>query len=490
MKQHAKGIIRSVVFLSILFSSLLYLNKVTRPKFDYSNSDWPTTSTYEQFYRMDRDSVDVLFLGSSVMVNAVSPQRIYEQYGIRSYNLGSENQSPVISYYWLKEALRFQSPKAVVMDCRFLFPVHTENPLNMIEGLVRKSIDPMKWSSVKAEAVHAVCSIDDGQDELSYYLTNLRYHERWKSLGRNDFDTSMQESPLKGYAPLYEDGPDEYDAYWPSNSAETAPFGEHMEDYLDRITALCKEHDIDLILIDLPGNNMNDGINNTLSKYAGRNDIMYLNYCETSLYATLGASLPEENVTAHANVKGAMKFSDAMGRILKEWFDVPSVKDEQYEKDMAVHDHILHTDTLLKETDFAEYLRLLNDAQYTVFVSVMEDAGNEMPAAVIDAWHALGMTVELTGMYERSYYAVISPEGTSEESGSGFLSHSGLIQNGRVPFTVESAGRASGSWSSVRIDGKEYSPMKSGINIVVYDNIYSKVIDAVSYDTLQQQMSR
>lgn len=65
---------------------------------------------------MQKDTVDVLFLGSSHGVTSFLPQELYNQYGITGYNLGCEQQGMVTSYYWLKEALRYQSPKAVVLD--------------------------------------------------------------------------------------------------------------------------------------------------------------------------------------------------------------------------------------------------------------------------------------------------------------------------------------------------------------------------------------
>ena len=115
MKKHIMGFVRSILFLAILFTSLFYINTMLRPKYTPKNSSWPT-SGYYQFYKMREHSVDVLFLGSSVTVNAFSPQEIYNKYGIRSYNLGSEQQSPICSYYWLKEALRFQKPQVVLLD--------------------------------------------------------------------------------------------------------------------------------------------------------------------------------------------------------------------------------------------------------------------------------------------------------------------------------------------------------------------------------------
>ena len=159
MKEQIKNIFKCVLFLLILLCSLTAINKVLVPKYILKNSTWPTTSSYRQFYKMEPNSIDVLFFGSSVCVNAFIPQEIYNDYGIRSYNLGSEQQSIFLSYYWLKEALRSQKPQVVVLDTKFMWDLHPENPINTTEGLTRKCLDPMHYSDVKKEAVHNLCEL-------------------------------------------------------------------------------------------------------------------------------------------------------------------------------------------------------------------------------------------------------------------------------------------------------------------------------------------
>ena len=73
MKKCIISILRAVIFLSLLVVSLYYINKMLLPKYISSNSNWPTTTTYNQFYEMEEDTVDVFFFGSSLMVNAFSP---------------------------------------------------------------------------------------------------------------------------------------------------------------------------------------------------------------------------------------------------------------------------------------------------------------------------------------------------------------------------------------------------------------------------------
>ena len=65
------------IFALIAFTAVGIVNKAFEPKYTYQNSSYPTTSTFEGFYKMKRDTVDVLILGSSVAVNAFDPQQLY-----------------------------------------------------------------------------------------------------------------------------------------------------------------------------------------------------------------------------------------------------------------------------------------------------------------------------------------------------------------------------------------------------------------------------
>ena len=122
--------LRCILLLTVITALLTRVNHITIPKYTLANSEWPSTSTYHQFYKMEKDTLDVLFFGASVAVNSFSPQELYNNFGITSYNLGSEQQSIFLSYFWLKEALTYQSPKVVVLDTLYLFNTHPENAIN------------------------------------------------------------------------------------------------------------------------------------------------------------------------------------------------------------------------------------------------------------------------------------------------------------------------------------------------------------------------
>ena len=75
MNKHIKNIVKCVLFTGILITSLLGINELLMPKYTLKNNTWPTTSTYHGFYKMKKDTVDVLLMGSSTTVNALNPRR-------------------------------------------------------------------------------------------------------------------------------------------------------------------------------------------------------------------------------------------------------------------------------------------------------------------------------------------------------------------------------------------------------------------------------
>ncbi len=475
-------LVRCVVFLVILVSALWIINQILRPEYDFSNAYWPSSTTYKRFYEMEKESIDVLFLGSSVMMNVFSPLQIYKDYNIRSFNLGSEQQSPFLSYYWLKEALRFQKPKIVVMDARFCFPYHPEHPINTTEGLIRKCIDPMRLSSVKMEAVHELCRIDPQHVELSYYLTNLRYHDRWKALEKNDFYWDERtSSKLMGYTLGTDTHGETYQTFDPKNPDEVFDgFHALSVEYMDKMAVLCAQNGIEMILVSLVGNEMNDGIHNAYAAFAQRHGIDYYNFSETSLHDAIGAKFPEESILRHATPKGAIKMSQYMGRLLHETYGIEGVRDEQWEDNLSFYENVLKMHELPSIYDLETYLSSLPKGDCTIFMTVKDDAYTGMPEGAKMALKELGLYTEWNAdMYRQPYMAILSEAGVVEGAG-GYQSKSGRFEGGR--YDVLSIGYQDGNVASVKINGEEHCMNKRGLNIVVYSHYQDKVIDSVNFD--------
>ena len=68
-------------------------------------------------------------------------------------------------------------------------------------------------------------------------------------------------------------------------------------------------------------------------------------------------------------------------------------------------------------------------------------------------------------------------------NGIKVLNHSILFSDMKIPVMIQSLGYKNGDRVSISINGKEHSPNKPGINIVVMDFMTFQVTEAVSFDT-------
>lgn len=482
MVKKVAGVLQCMIFLLLLAVTLSTINKVLIPKYYYFNADWPSSTTYNQFYEMEANSVDVLFLGSSVAMNAFSPMEIYKEYGIRSYNLGSEQQSPFLSYHWLREALRSQTPKVVVMDARFCYNYREHTVINIEEGLTRKTLDQMRLSPVKMQAIQELCALDASHSLLSYYFPNIRYHDRWKDLEKIDFyQGEYKYSKLMGYCPGTDINPDPYITF---DALDTQAKAEKLHaismQYLDRMAALCKENGIEMILVNIAGNEMNDGINNAYTAFSQKHGIDYYNFCETTQFNAVEAKFPEESIFRHMPLKGGIKMSQYMGRLLQEKYGVESIKDEQWEKNLPFYENFKKMKELPEITDFESYLEFLPEGDSTIFMTVKDDAYTGMTTGIKARLKDLGLSAEWDESMHRQPYMAILSEGKIIEGIGGYQAHSSRFTGGR--YDVKSIAYNDGNVASVVINNEECAVNRRGFNIVVYSHYQDKVIDSVCFD--------
>lgn len=473
---------KCALFLCILCLCIKFTFQILIPKLCYDEM-LPTTLSYLNFYEMEEDTIDVLFLGSSLAATSYIPQELYDRYGITSYNLASEKQSPVVSYYWLKEALRYQSPKVLILDCYYFFQT-SGSAINTTEISVRRALDYMKWSPVKLEAVRTICELDQSQSMLSYFLPNIRYHERWTELTDNDFGLEDLAAGygLKGYAPLGEQcGIENYVPFEEGASDEETVMPPLLETYLDKIYSLCEQEGIELILTNVPVWNADVGRFNTMRNYAQEHGLQFFDFNEKSLYEASGFSLPTDSYDGgHNNLWGAQKLTIYLGGILEEQYDFGGKFDEQWEKTREFYADIQKECELLRIMDINEYIEALRDDRYSVFISARGSYAVGLKDATVQKLRELGLKVDLQTDSEQDdfycYYAVLSEGETEEYIGYEEAAYSGSVRGGLVPYDITGSG-------SIVIDGVERSIQGEGLNIVVYSNDKRKVLDSVCFNT-------
>ena len=78
--------------------SIVSIGAVVKPVWKDTLAMEPATDIMRGFYAEPKDSLDVVFLGSSHVFCAINPLAIYDETYLKSYSLGSGQQRNWISY--------------------------------------------------------------------------------------------------------------------------------------------------------------------------------------------------------------------------------------------------------------------------------------------------------------------------------------------------------------------------------------------------------
>lgn len=140
---------------------------------------------------------------------------------------------------------------------------------------------------------------------------------------------------------------------------------------------------------------------------------------------------------------------------------------------------------LYKINTFRYYLSELNKPNYTILVAVRDDGFSALVGRNNHDLQSLGMKTEISwDDYRHSYYAVLNPGSSAiEEISDQALTYSGTLADGTT-FEINSRGYVTGDpVASIKLNDKEWSMNRRGMNFVVYDNMLHKVVDTVCFDT-------
>lgn len=304
------GFLRAVCFLCLFALLFQCVSGVLRPR--------PTADSPALFYDEPRDSLDVLFFGSSHMLNGVSPVQLYEEYGIPSYNLGQNGQVLPVTYYSVMDALRVQKPKVVVVDAYKV--VH--DTLYDTKGYLHTALD---WMPLGPAKLRAVFDLLPAGERAEFLADIIVYHSRWDSLKAEDFlppdGGEKGTQTLSGqYRP--------YDGWSVVPEEETAPPVEVQICYLEKIVRLCRDKGAEVLLVALPYSTPADddldrqAVVNSVAAYAEDWGVPYVNLMHR--VDELDFRFEEDLADVyHLNEKGQRKVTAWLGEYLRANYGLP-----------------------------------------------------------------------------------------------------------------------------------------------------------------------
>ena len=285
------------------------------------------------FYDVKKDSLDVLFLGSSHLYYGVQPNVLWREYGIAAYDMGSAEQTVASSYFLLTEALAYQKPEVVVLETYYLWYPELYNG----EARLRQAFDGMRYGKAKREMLDVMLPELDWKERMTYCLPFLKYHERWDALEDYDFHTKpyLRGARIDYTVAKVED---------PGLPEEASDLPKLSLEYLEKLWKLCEENDTELVLLAIPYGSEADtdrylkrqGMNLTLEDWARERGIPFRFYQKEE--PELIDFATDFRDQTHLNTEGAGKLTADLGAWLAKDYALPDHRGDRayssYEEDL------------------------------------------------------------------------------------------------------------------------------------------------------------
>lgn len=204
------------------------------------------TSMHENFKQYDKGELDTIFIGSSHQFCTINPSLLYTDYGIEAFMMGTAAQQLTMSYYAAMEAIELQEPEVIVLEAHYA--AFEEGAIGI--HMNHMFFDGMPFSKTKYLAVK---ELFPKEEWLYYYLDFFYYHERWKEVGEEDFDTQINDDR----GGFYTEEVGWFGEFAIVDEGEKEAMTQTAKEKLDRIIHLCKENEVTLIVYVapyLPGN--------------------------------------------------------------------------------------------------------------------------------------------------------------------------------------------------------------------------------------------
>lgn len=481
-KQYSK-LIGFVVFMAILFhvfSSVTYL---------FRNESWE----WRHVAGIKEEDLDMVYIGGSAAYLYWQPLKAWNDCGFTSYNFATASIPAESIKYYIKEVRKSQKPKLFVIGVR-AFQYYSEE---IDEAALRNGTDSMDiMSRYRYELINEYLknrNMPERESILPYYFSIAKYHSNTENLGIQEaWDLWDNEgiSINKGWEWIgewtYLEKPGNFET---QKRGELSP---KAEEILVDLLEYCKEEKLQVLFVVCPYQitEEHQELYNTMEDIIQGYGFDFLN--ANLYYDEMGLDWGQDfNDQNHVNLFGAEKYTEFLEKFILESYYMPNHHGEEkyaswdidYIRFMEEREAYAKTVTysrregerrlkiaeeMRKTNAISEWVSLVGEARYILLMTA--DGQVEWPQGTNDR-----RILEKWGFSENGVYGIRFISGNeilNDVTDESYLAEGniGKILNHSYRLSMEN------DTSSIMLDGEEYSAREKGINVVVYDNYYGKVV--------------
>lgn len=478
----AKRVIAVVLFTALLVATMGGVNWLFQMK------DVDGCYPVQMFYKQEKNTVDVLCLGSSHTYTNINPAVLWDEYGMASYNLAGSNQPLWNSYYYFKEALKYQTPELVVLDV--YRAIETEDYQE--EARIVMNTFGLRYSKDWTENLKV--SLSPKASYMDYFLRFPVYHSRYQELKQMDFkryNGDVNRENYKGFntksisTTVFGEFPDV------SSVTEVGEMTEKTQEYLEKIILLAQENDVPLLLVSAPymGGVLEDKeIYNQVELIAESYGVEFIDFNEH--YTDIGLDLEQDFAEwSHLNYGGSEKYTRYLGKYITENYNVSDRRGnaayDSWEKNARFYEKQAANVALTKIKSKKKYFQKLfeQSERYTICVNVAgDDLENSKKIQKLLNKYGMDMNENSTWIFCGGELLYTLPVDSQITEDSLFYKNLG---SDSVSVSVEMGyddARGVFPYKRIAVEGICCSAVERGINILVYDNEFQVIIDNVGLD--------
>lgn len=310
-RRNAAFMLRLALFSALFFCLCCLTLFLLTPKTDFG------AGSMLNFYAQPKDTIDVLAMGTSMTYAGVNTNVLWANWGYSVYDLACAEQQYWNTYYYLKEALKTQQPKVILLDAKpATYPDDTTK-----HGRTILSTFGILSPDVRIAAIQATA----GTQWLDYTLGFPQIHDQWKKLTLSSFTTASwtggRSANWKGF--VEKDDTEHHDKpslVWTDTKRN---LNVREEEYFRKICDLAEKNGIELLLVAYPNPDYASDhmFYNALWALADERGVPHLNLNDPEGHYRFRYST-EFADWQHLNTLGSLKLSKILGAYLQEHYDL------------------------------------------------------------------------------------------------------------------------------------------------------------------------
>ncbi len=371
MKQKILKIVSSLITIALTVFLLFSLTNLMERK--------ASDQKYEDFMKQKED-FDVLFMGTSHVINGIYPMELWHDYGIVSYNCGGHSNQFATTYWVMRNALEQTTPKLIVIDCLGL---EENRKCSDKFSFVHLSLDAFPLNATKVQAIWdllddpaleedisngKVRKSDEPRTKIGLLWDFSVYHSRWAELGKSDFETpSLYEKGAKSRIKITRG------VYNPIPEDEKIEPGTVSDLYLRKMIEYCQERGIEVMLtyVPFPASVKRQQAAHYAADVAKEYNVKYVNCLDLNL---LNFDTDCYDASSHLNPSGARKVTKYLGKYIMDNYDIPDRREDTsysyWNTDYDEYIRYVKNENLTKNKNLYDYMMLLSNDDVEIHMDV------------------------------------------------------------------------------------------------------------------------